>query len=33
MVWGQVRRGPIVYDAATDPTGETLVADLSIWGV
>ena len=33
IVWGQVRREPIVSDAVIDPTGETLVADLSIWGV
>ena len=30
MVWGQVRREPVVSDAAVDPTGETLVADLSV---
>ena len=30
MVCGQVRREPVVSDAAVDPTGETLVADLSV---
>ena len=30
MVWGQVRREPIVSDAVVDCSGETLV---SIWGV
>jgi len=33
MVWGQVRREPIISDAAVDPSGETLVADLSVRGV
>ena len=33
MVWGQVRREPIVSDAVVDPSGETLVADLSVRGV
>jgi len=33
MVCGQVRREPVVSDAAVDPTGETLVADLSVRGV
>ena len=33
MVWGQVRCEPIVSDAVVDPSGETLVADLSrgVW--
>ena len=30
LVWGQVRCEPTASDAAVDPTGETLVADLSI---
>ena len=33
MVWGEVRRKPIVSDAVVDPSGETLVADLSVRGV
>ena len=33
MVWGQVRREPIVSDAVVDPSGETLIADLSVQGV
>jgi len=33
MVWGLVRCELIVSDAAVDPSGETLVADLSVWGV
>ena len=33
MVWGQVRCEPIVSDAVVDPSGETLVADLSVRGV
>jgi len=33
MVCGQVRREPIVSDAVVDPSGETLVADLSVRGV
>jgi len=33
MVWGQVRNEPIVSDAMVDPSGETLVADLSVRGV
>ena len=32
MVWGQVRCEPIVSDAAVDPSGKTLVADLSVRG-
>ena len=33
MVWDQVRCEPIVFDAVVDPSGETLVAGLSVWGV
>ena len=33
MVWGQVRNEPIVSNAVVDPSGETLVADLSVRGV
>ena len=33
MVWGQVRREPIVYESMIEPAGETLVADLSVRGV
>ena len=33
MVWGRVRHEPIVSDAAVDHNGETLVVDLSVWGV
>jgi len=33
MVWGQVRREPVVSDALVNQTGETLIADLSVRGV
>jgi len=33
MVWGQVRRKPIVSNALVDPSVETLVAYLSVWGI
>ena len=33
MVWGQVRHEPILSDAVADPSGQTLVADLSVQGV
>ena len=33
MVWGQVRREPIVSESTIEPAEETLVADLSVRGV
>ena len=33
MVWGQVRREPIVSDSTIEPVGETLVVDLSVRSV
>ena len=32
MVWGQVLCEPIIFDAGIDPSSETLVVDLSVWG-
>ena len=33
MVWGSVKRKPVVKDISHDDSGEVLIADICVWGV